>query len=88
MKIVLCVIALVAASVFAIPVRQSDWSIQRLPNGQQWHARYVNGVWAEEKYFSEDGRLLQHRYWDSLGRMREVDYDPETGKVDGSRVRE
>ncbi|CAB4191693.1 hypothetical protein UFOVP1229_92 [uncultured Caudovirales phage] len=66
----------------------ADWSVQQLPNGQWWHARYVSGVWAEEYYYSEDhSRVMEHRYWDSLGRMIEVEYD-EDGKVRKRSVRE
>lgn len=64
------------------------WSIQQIRNGAWQKSRFVNGVWAEEFYYTEDmGRVLEHRYWDSLGRMVEVEYD-EDGKIRKRSVRE
>ena len=64
------------------------WSVQQLRNGDWQKARFVNGVWAEEFYYTEDmGRMLEHRYWDSFGRMVEIEYDDD-GKVRKKSVRE
>lgn len=65
-----------------------NWSVQQLPNGQWWYARYSSNVWAEDLYFTEDrSRILEHRYWDVYGRMIEVQYD-EDGKPGKTAIRD